>query len=141
MIETQDVDAAKAVLVEWLDAWQVLDWQRMAANANPLSKDLDEGAKLLSDNFHHRRILKHSEPEFKDGHTDTPPDDERIGFADFAVSVALADGQRTESFVARVIGIGSRWGVNAVSTMKRTTSPPGKGQQWQTRRKAKSSPS
>lgn len=137
-----DVDTAKAVLCAWLLSWKDQDWRAMAPFTAPLNKGLDE-AKLLADNFSHRRITQYTDPQFKDGDKDTLSEGDVVSWADFDVSVALADGRGPESFVARVIGIGDKWGVNAISTMKRTTSPPGKGQQCQRRRrpKAKSSTS
>ena len=138
MAETEvlDVEAAKAVLVEWLAAWLTRDWRRMAANTAPVTQTVD--GQVLASNFSHREITQYTDPQFKDGNTSSLSGQERVSFADFSVSVAC-DGRGDESFVARVIGIGDKWGVNAISTMKRTTSPSGKGQQWQRRPKAKSS--
>lgn len=136
-VDVLDVETAEAVLLAWLLSWKDQDWRAMAPFTAPIGGDLDGKAKLLASNFQNRRITKYSDPKFQDGNTDTPAGDVAISFADFSVSVDLADGRGSESFVARVIGIGDKWGVNAISTMKRTTSPPGKGQQWQRRSKAK----
>ena len=135
MIEAPDVDAAKKTLVEWLDAWLIHDWRRMADFTSSSNGDLDARTPLLEANFCNRKITQHTEPKFKDGNMEALDDDDKVGFADFDVSVALTEGRGSESFVARVVGVNSVWGVNAVSTMKRTTSPPGKGEQCQQRRR------
>jgi hypothetical protein len=126
VVDELDVDTALSVLDVWLLSWKDQDWRAMAPFSTPIGGDDEIKAKLLKGTFSYRRITSYSEPQFKDGNTDTPEGDVAISFADFDVSVELADGRGTESFVARVIGIGDKWGVNAVSTMKRTTSPPGK---------------
>lgn len=138
MIEAPDVDAAKAVLIEWLNEWRNQCWVRMAQRSAPVNKAVDSG--FLASHFSNRKITQHTDPEFKDGNMEVLADDDKVGFADFDVSVDLAEGCGSASFVARVVGVGDKWGVNAISTMKRTTSPPGKGQQCQRRsQKAKHS--
>ena len=137
MADRPDVDAAKTTLTNWLDAWQNQDWPGMARITNSAGEGMD--AKRLSDYFQNRSITKHSEPKFSDGNVGSTFHTDPVSFADFDVSVTLADG-RIESFVARVVGLGAKWGVNAVSTMKRTTAPPGKGPEWQRSQKANSSP-
>jgi len=131
MVEGFDHSAAKETLVAWLAAWQACDWAAMAALTASSNPDLQHRTELVRMNFHHRMIVDYDEPVFEDCDQDIQSEDDSVMWADFSVSVALTERRGSESFVARVIGVGSSWAVSAASTTKRASSSSRKGQQCQ----------
>ena len=118
--------AAKETLTKWLQAWVEKDWERMAELTACASGDVEGRASLLAVNFRHRWAYSYEEPIFKNGGEDDQPDAVPVGWADFEVRTRPVDGEWTEVFTARVVGVAGKWRVNAHSTMNRTLEPAGK---------------